>query len=530
MDVVVKGLVDVWFENSFVLMQYTHLCVTVAERMELYMNGKLKMKVGSPADLAVMRTTEGSLVLGQDQDKPEGGYSKDFTFSGTITDFHIFARVVSPEEVVAMAQCRVPPSDALVTQANGWVLNNVQVSDIKRQHLCSEGTGIFLFTMQVIPEHVSELCHRLKGYMPVVDDAATVIIGLEKYLKVQSSFIKVYIPLNDTRYNSYDQFMTMKIIYDNGYYCKPLLSPTRGNVSHQSMACSIESGNTLKLLGLSDKMKHEVDSKYYFHFEEGKHFLRGIENSFIRRHDKKKSWCLAQRQSPANSLLCTDTPFDFPPVGRRYWAGPDNETLRLTLSGCREDEFTCDSGRCVKLSGRCDSRMNCDDRSDEDNCDVIRVDTEQRMSVTSKPFSPLEVKAEVNLAHLTGINLAENNFVASMWLHLSWTDKRLEFFNLPSSSSKAAKLSTENMWKPKVFIYPVKTTGQPRMTGAEVWRTCEGEASHYNVWEGMPGSHGGEGARLVHAPFSTILPSFFSPRHSLKLPPSFLQSLASREL
>lgn len=490
-----EGLPDVYVEKALVMMQYTHLCVAVAETVAVYMDGRLREEVGSPADSVALKTREGSLVLGQDQDKPGGGYSKDFAFSGAITDFNIFARAVSPEEVLAMAQCGAQPSDALVTQASNWTLKNVQEAAIKRQELCGEGTEIFLFTKQVVSNDISERCRRLKGYMPVVDDAATVFKGVEKYLEVLNYFIKIYIPLNDTRYNSSEQlFMGMKILYEKGHYYDPVLFPMPGTILQQRLACSIKSGSTLKLLGLSEKMKHVFDSKYYMHFEEGKHFLRGLQYSFIRHNDKKKTWCLTPRHNLTTGLLCTDASSDFPPVGRRHWtAASGNETLRLTLSGCREDEFTCDSGSCVSLSGRCDSFMNCADKSDEDNCDVIRVDTEQSMSVTGVPFSPLEVKAEVALVHLTGINLGESNFVAAMWMSLSWDDTRLEFFNLRPNTSKAAKLPTQKMWKPKIYLNPVKTSGQPRMTNAKVWGTCDGEASHYSVWEG---ASGGEGARL----------------------------------
>lgn len=478
------GMEDGVFETRLSPMTYRHVCVTVAGKAGLYLGGRLRQEY-EPCEWAANRTVEGVLVLGQDQDKPGGGYDEDSSFSGTIIDFHIFARVVSPAEVLAMAQCGAPPSDALVTQGSGWLLNNVSESVIKRQELCSEGTVFFMFQRHVMPRQVAELCNRLQGYAPAADDAAAVVKSLRKYFEDQSDFIKVYIPVNATPANtSEESFMSLRIMWDDGEYFDATLIPTKGEILHYNMVCSIEEGSTLKLLGLTEKMKDVVDSDYFLYFAEGKHFLRGVQKSFIKQHNDTKSWCLIRRQDPSSPVLCTHTSSDFPPVGRLYWTGLDNATLRLTLSGCRKGEFTCDSGRCVSLSGRCDSRNNCDDRSDEDNCEVIRVNTEQRVSVTAVPFSPVEVQAEMDLSHLLEINLVDNNFVASMWTTISWTDKRLEFFNLPLNASKAAKVPTHVMWKPELVLYPVKTDPHARLMTAEVWRTCDGEASVYDVWEG----------------------------------------------
>ena len=46
-------------------------------------------------------------------------------------------------------------------------------------------------------------------------------------------------------------------------------------------------------------------------------------------------------------------------------------TTFLKLSGCAEDEFTCNDGGCIKMERRCDQVTNCWDESDEKECQVI---------------------------------------------------------------------------------------------------------------------------------------------------------------
>ena len=43
-------------------------------------------------------------------------------------------------------------------------------------------------------------------------------------------------------------------------------------------------------------------------------------------------------------------------------------TTILKLTGCSQDEFTCDDGSCIKMTSRCDAKNDCPDDSDEDEC------------------------------------------------------------------------------------------------------------------------------------------------------------------
>ena len=54
----------------------------------------------------------------------------------------------------------------------------------------------------------------------------------------------------------------------------------------------------------------------------------------------------------------------------------------LTFSDCYPDKFTCDSGACVALEARCNSLIDCEDKSDETNCQYL---------VTDESYSKLEL-------------------------------------------------------------------------------------------------------------------------------------------
>ena len=43
----------------------------------------------------------------------------------------------------------------------------------------------------------------------------------------------------------------------------------------------------------------------------------------------------------------------------------DDKVVKIRITNCNDDEFTCFSGVCVSMDNRCDRIVNCPDSSDE---------------------------------------------------------------------------------------------------------------------------------------------------------------------
>ena len=46
-------------------------------------------------------------------------------------------------------------------------------------------------------------------------------------------------------------------------------------------------------------------------------------------------------------------------------------TIEMKLTGCKNTQFTCDDGQCVKMEERCNQIPNCEDESDERDCKIL---------------------------------------------------------------------------------------------------------------------------------------------------------------
>ena len=109
------------------------------------------------------------------------------------------------------------------------------------------------------------------------------------------------------------------------------------------------------------------------------------------------------------------------------------------------------------MSGRCDGMLQCPDRSDEDECNLIKIDKQSY----NKAYPPrtaegrqLSVKVQVILVAIHQVNELDMTFGSELILSLEWYDERVLFFNLKEKElTNLIKYETANdIWIPPLIF------------------------------------------------------------------------------
>ena len=151
---------------------------------------------------------------------------------------------------------------------------------------------------------------------------------------------------------------------------------------------------------------------------------------------RPKGWVISRNKTDARwrmshyyytDLTLTMLDADALPVGRHKWLVENNvcnEGLtspeELLISGCDDTQFTCDDGKCLDISQRCNNvevfisnpfylniiwndLQDCDDVSDEKNCRTIHVDPEKYLKSKPPPSAKTDSKLPVELRYINNI-------------------------------------------------------------------------------------------------------------------------------
>ena len=136
----------------------------------------------------------------------------------------------------------------------------------------------------------------------------------------------------------------------------------------------------------------------------------------------------------------------------------------LKLTGCKEDEFTCDDGQCIKMERRCDQvtgkEPNCRDKSDEKGCQLIIFEGDYNKNLppigSAKDGSPIpaNVSISITLMKVVEIEEVDHSIHLQFQISLQWKENRVKYENLKKETSLNALTDEDirTIWLP-VIVY-----------------------------------------------------------------------------
>jgi len=141
--------------------------------------------------------------------------------------------------------------------------------------------------------------------------------------------------------------------------------------------------------------------------------------------------------------------------------GKDDKSVKITITACKDDQFTCFTGHCVSMDLRCNRISDCLDSSDEKDCAIVKIDKttyirEYPPIVVDENYEPIKVPIEISLdiEKILSIDEIEGIFSVAFQLHTVWFDKRVTFMNLKESQNlnTLTELEKTQIWSPTIVF------------------------------------------------------------------------------
>ena len=240
----------------------------------------------------------------------------------------------------------------------------------------------------------------------------------------------------------------------DGYNCMIALTNKRWESSwlewqckyyDQSCPCTYPTQPSLRLRGLcrSSLITNQHLSLKQLPENPGNMIIVGQYTTRIGYNDKTGQWVLNDTKSEVTaSSRATKLSYL---LGKHEWTISNDDhkcgegkpyTTILKLTGCAEDEFTCDNGQCIKMERRCDQvtkdskELNCRDRSDEKGCKLLFLKDGEGYNKRIPPIDSdvgfANVSISITLMKVVEIEERDHSIHLQFQISLSWKENHDE--------------------------------------------------------------------------------------------------------
>ena len=212
-------------------------------------------------------------------------------------------------------------------------------------------------------------------------------------------------------------------------------------------------------------------------------------SSQIRHNSTLGGWILQDPYSDA--IAVTNASQKSYAIGKHIWTfSGDNEEcskgqssykIEIKLTGCKEDEFTCDDGQCVKMVKRCNQLNNCRDKSDEIGCKLVilengyqkRVSPISSANVDGDSLIPVPVRISMTLLKVVAIQEEDHINKLQFQITLEWKENRATYHNLKKQLylNALSEDDINRLWLPLVVYTNTDQQETTRLGENWEWKT-----------------------------------------------------------
>ena len=185
---------------------------------------------------------------------------------------------------------------------------------------------------------------------------------------------------------------------------------------------------------------------------------------------KDKTWNMVERISRGRDSFSQPSLKDSNLLyltGRQEWTfnsennrecGGYQTSINLTISSCElGTEFTCNNGLCISIQKRCNAVNDCDDKSDEHDCNQYKLTSSYNKytppvhTIANEVEKITNVNVAFDILSINSILLDQNKIDLSYSITFYWVENRISYFNIVNNDTNMNDLPTSTMseiWNP----------------------------------------------------------------------------------